>query len=79
MPTTTGCSGRRRPSPGMSRFPHASQGVGSTKPQSTYGQQAGAVCRSHLYPRLFVRWKKRPLASILGVVMISLWKGGSHA
>ena len=43
MLTTTGCSGRRRPSPGMSRFPHMSQGVGSTKPQSAYGQQAGAV------------------------------------
>ena len=39
------------------------------------------ACSDLLYEvlRLFVRWKKRPLASILGVVMISIWKGDSHA
>jgi hypothetical protein len=61
MLTTTGCSGSRRPSPGMSRFPHMSQGVGSTKPQSAYGQQAGAVRRSHLYLRRTKRYSETVL------------------
>ena len=50
MPTTTGCSDRCRPSPGMHGFPYTSQGVGSTKEQSTYGQQARVVRSPHLYP-----------------------------
>ena len=57
MPTTTGYSGRRRPSPGMHGFSHTSQGVGSTKERSTYGQQARVVWRSHLYP---CRTRMRP-------------------
>src|SRR5437588_8124573 len=39
----------------------------------------GSRRRQRSVLRLFVQWKKSPLAGILGVVMTSVWKGGSHA
>ena len=50
VPTTTGCSGRRRPSPGIYGFPHTSQGWGVQSRRARMGNRQelfGGLTRTH--------------------------------